>query len=230
MNPEQAVLASLVKVGLAVALAGTLLRGTWSSCRSFPVYLALVLACDTVVSLWPQRFYVGWFWILQQTAWDLAKLAVAIEILTRALRPFPGTRPGAVTLLTTILILTTLAIMFVPPRHVDPYGSSLIDIQPRVLTATIWLMTGTALLVVWYRIPLDAFPKAILMGFVPYLVVFTSVLNVMRHHGFRYQSQLNLLDAAAYLLVTTWWAIHAWQPAPAVAPRAASLRPRLQEA
>jgi hypothetical protein len=86
-------------------------------------------------------------------------------------------------------------------------------------------MTALALLVVWYRIPLLPFQKAILVGFVPYLVVFVSLLNVLRHHGWQVREWVNLLDATAYLGAASWWAWAAWRPeesyavSPAVARR-----------
>jgi hypothetical protein len=72
-------------------------------------------------------------------------------------------------------------------------------------------MTATAVLVVWYRLPVHAFQRAILMGFTSYLLVFTTVLNILRAHGFDLRQQLNLVDTFAYAGVMAWWAYATWR-------------------
>lgn len=209
MSPAQVVLSQLVKVALVAALAGTFARGRYRACLTFPVYLALVLACDTVVSLWPERFYVEWFWILQQSAWDLAKLAVALELACRVFRVFPGARSVAHVTIAAVLAITTAVIIALPAWA--SYTAVAQEWQPRVLTGTIWLMTSIAILVVWYRLPIHPFQRAILIGFVPYLAVFSSLLNVLRHHGWEFREWVNVADASAYLLAASWWAWSAWR-------------------
>ena len=41
------------------------------------------------------------------------------------------------------------------------------QIQPRILNGTIWVFTSQAALILWYRLPVDSFHKAILIGFIP---------------------------------------------------------------
>jgi hypothetical protein len=206
-------LVSLVgKLGLGLALAGVLLRGHARSCWSFAVYLALVLGCSLAVAAWPERFWTGWFWILQQAAWDIAKLGIGLELLARAVRPFPGARPVVSVYLVGLLVLSTLGMIFAPPSHPHPYGSSVVDYHPRVLTATIWLMTGTALAVVWYRIPMESFQRMLLFTFVPYMVVFTTLLNLLRHYGFAIQGLVDAIDKPVYVTLSLYWAWQAWQP------------------
>lgn len=204
-------LSVLGKVLLGLCLAGVVLRGRTASCWSFPAYVALVLVSDLVVFTWPERLYVPWFWIVQQAAWDIAKLAVAIEILWRAVRSYPGARPTAYAYAVALLALTTLVLLMAPQRGLSAYGATLVEWQPRMLTATVWLMTGTALLVLWYRIPITWFQRAILIGFVPYLVVWATLLNLLRRHGWALWDVTNLLDRIAYVLLLAWWTWSAWR-------------------
>ena len=206
-------LVSLVgELGLGLALAGVLLRGHARSCWSFAVYLALVLGCSLAVTASPERFWTGWFWILQQASWDIAKLAIGLELLARAVRPFPGARPVMSVYLVGLLVLCTLAMIFVPPSHPHSFGSSIVDYHPRVLTATIWLMTGTALAVVWYRIPMESFQRMLLFTFVPYMVVFTTLLNLLRQYGFGFQRLVDAIDKPIYVAICLYWAWEAWRP------------------
>jgi hypothetical protein len=213
MNPGQILVSQAVKAALLVALVGVCARGRYRQCISFPVYLVLVLICDTLVSLWPHRFYVHWFWILQQSAWDLAKLAVALELGFRFFRAFPGARSVARLMVTAVTLATTGAVISLPAGLT--FTAAALEWQPRVLTGTIWLMTILALLVVWYRLPIHPFQAAILIGFVPYLVVFVTLANVLRAHGWGVRPWVNLVDASCYLAAAAWWAFAAWRPNPA---------------
>jgi hypothetical protein len=215
VNPLQIVISQLVKVALLAALVGIFVHRRHRDCQTFPFYLALVLVCDTLVSVWPELFYTHWFWILQQSAWDLAKLGIGLELAFRVFRSFPGARPVAQGILVAILAATTAAIIFVPSGV--SYTAVLQVWQPRVLTGTIWLMTAVALLVVWYRLPIRPFQKAILIGFVPYLVIFVSLVNVLHRLGWQAREWYNVADATAYLLAVGWWAWAAWRPEPDLA-------------
>ena len=49
--------------------------------------------------------------------------------------------------------------------------------QPGVATAALWLLTATALLVVWYQVPVHDWQRAIMLGLAPYLLVFVTLLE-----------------------------------------------------
>ena len=55
--------------------------------------------------------------------------------------------------------------------------------QPGVATAALWLLTATALLVVWYQVPVHDWQRAIMLGLAPYLLVFVTLLDLLRRHG-----------------------------------------------
>src|SRR2546426_1070169 len=69
-----------------------------------------------------------------------------------------------------------------------PSGASYQDIiqiyQPQLQTAVIWIITAITLLIAWYRVPVHAVHRAILIGFAAYLLIFTTLLNVLRDFGF----------------------------------------------
>jgi hypothetical protein len=56
--------------------------------------------------------------------------------------------------------------------------------------------------------------RAILIGFASYLLVFTTLLNVLRDFGFdNLRSFIGVADGYAYLLILMGWAYAAWVPA-----------------
>jgi hypothetical protein len=81
------------------------------------------------------------------------------------------------------------------------------------------LFTGMAVLILWYRLPVDTFHKAILTGFVPYLLIFTIGLNALDSYGWNIRDLINYVHTTAYLLLLAYWAWAAWAPlaVPAVA-------------
>lgn len=225
MTTWQYAIAHATKVLVIATLLGSLARGRCRLCWSFAAYLLVILTCNSLVSFWPERFFVEWFWMLQQTAYDLAKLAVAIELAHRSFRAFPGARATARLVLLSVLALTTVAVVTVPASSSSTFLSfTLTEWHPRIASGTIWLMTSTALLAVWYQLPVHAFQRAILMGFTAYLLVFTTLLNVLRR-GLDLRDTVNALDGVAYLALVAWWAYASWRPsekvvvAPAVARR-----------
>ena len=60
--------------------------------------------------------------------------------------------------------------------------------------------------------PIHAYHKAILLGFVPYLLVFTILLRMLRHYGWDILPFVQSAEPAAYLLLMGWWAWAAWEP------------------
>jgi hypothetical protein len=161
-----------------------------------------------MVLLWPERYHVSWFWILQQALWDLAKLAVTVEIAFRVFRRFDGARPTASLVISLVLAVTTLVVVFSPPLFSHTYTVA------QGVTGIIWLMTGLAVVVVWYRIPIHDFQKAILLGFVAYLTIFATLLNVLRAYGWKIRDWVNTADAAAYVMLCLWWSYAAWRKDP----------------
>jgi len=75
-------------------------------------------------------------------------------------------------------------------------------------------------LILWYRLPVDAFQKAILVGWVPYLLVFSAALNYVGDYGKEFIAATNYVHTLAYLGLLLFWARAAWQPA-----RVAVVRP-----
>jgi hypothetical protein len=198
-----------VKVALVAALAGLYVRGRSGRGLAIVAYLWAALVGNSLTTFWPDVFFNYEFWMRRQALFDVLKLLVGVEIALRAFRVFPGARATWERLTAASVVgATTLAFWFLPREA--PY-SVLFAHQPQIIAATVWLSTITALVIVHYRIPLDDWQRAILLGLVPYQLVFTTAIAVMKNLGTSLHPAMGFLDSAAYLAMVTYWARAAWR-------------------
>ncbi|HXB55453.1 MAG TPA: hypothetical protein VN461_11755 [Vicinamibacteria bacterium] len=159
-------------------------------------------------------------WVLKEVFVAALRFGVALELSFRTFRAFPGARStarGVVLLLLAVTFATVLAVTgdgsqstaSTPPTFELTAGR----IQPRLVNGTIWLFTAIAATILWYRLPVDPFHKAILIGFVPYLLFFTIGLNVLDSYGWDLRTLVNYADVGAYIALMAYWARAAWLPA-----------------
>jgi hypothetical protein len=209
MTGMQLLLAWAVKAALVATLTGLVVRRRLQLCWAFVIYAAVVLGCETLIALWPERFYTSDFWMVKQALYDATKVAVALELAYRVVRAFPGAmRTARISALALLACSTTVIVG-------GPWAAgyrSMAEWQPRMVFGVVSLFTLTALVVLWYNLPVRSWHRALLMGFSAYLLVFTVVLNVLRTHGWKAVETLSLLDGVAYLGLTMWWAFFAWAP------------------
>jgi hypothetical protein len=207
----QLAIALAVKVGLAVCLVGILRAGLHRRCWSFLAYLLAVLIYDSAATVgmtlynvpgieWPRWFWSWEFWHFQQTVFEFVTLAVAVELGIRVVVAFPGTWRLARTLLGAALLTTTAAVTLGgAPQH------------PLLTTGAIWLFAAVSLVVILFNLPVDAWYRALLAGFVPYLFVFSTFTSVLTRHNYQLATTLGRIDQAAYLALIGWWAYAAWR-------------------
>jgi hypothetical protein len=217
--PETAVTAAAVFFA-ATALSGLIVRRRTGVCRTFVLYLGIIAVADLLMLLWPDRFWRLWFYVNKELVIDLLRFAVALELTYRTFQAFPSARATARGVLLVVLLIT-LAIVFagtadlVPPDGAPTLGPLLSRVQPRVLNGTVWLLTGVAGLILWYRLPVHQLHKAILIGLVPYLLVSIVSLNLIESQGWNVRAQVNYLHTLFFLAVLGYWAVVAWRPAEA---------------
>lgn len=212
MTSWQILIAHAVKLLVLLTLAGILTRRRARLCWSFVTYLAVIVTCNSLATFWPERFVAEWFWILKQALYDVLKMTIAVELAYRTFQAFPRAQATARWVLFAVLVATSIALVGVPSGA--SYPAVVLEWQPRVLTGTIWLLNGLALLVIWYRVPIHTYHRAILLGFVPYLVIFTTLLSLIDRHGWEILPIVQSAEPAAYMLLMAWWAYAAWQPEP----------------
>jgi len=210
---DQLAIGIAVDVVLAIAWIGLVLRQRWRLAWLFSAYVPVVVVCGLLQAIAPAQFFVAWFWMAKQVAYDILKLGIALELAWRTFRAFPGAQAAARPVLLAILGFTTVAVMAAPT---DSSASELFliasgQLHPRVLNGTIWLMAATLALAHWYRVPVHPFHAALLASFAAYLTLFGTLLRLEGLYGWAAQPYLNAVDPPAYLALVCWWAFLAWR-------------------
>jgi hypothetical protein len=204
------ILPALIEGALFLTVAGILTRGRFHYCRSFVYFLAAVFTGDLLTMSWPSVFYTKTAWITFQLFYAVLKMGIAAELAATVFAAFPGAKARARRTLFMILIVTA-SMMVGMPKTVDPV-ILFREWMPRLMSGTIWLMTGIAILVVYYRVPLDPFHRAILTGSVVYNLLSVSLYDLLHRYGWHYLAYMDPLQAPSYLLLLFYWARASWRP------------------
>jgi hypothetical protein len=215
---------SLSLIVLGAIIAGILQRRRYRSCWMFVVYLVAIAVTDLLPTIWPERFFTGSFWLVRESLHNIARFGVALELAYWTFRAFPGARSTARALL-LLLVATSFAFVLAAawdlPR-LPEYSDILTQLQPALLRGTLWLLVGIACLILWYRLPVEPMHKGILVGLVPYLLIFSEGLDLAHRYGWeQVLPWLNVTLSPAYLLLLGYWARAAWGRVPAAAVGAA---------
>lgn len=199
-----------VKVAIVATLIGLYVTGRSRRCYSLVAYLWVALIGNCLTTFWPSVFFNLDFWVRRQALFDVLKLAIGVEVAVRAFAAFPGARAAWDRLVAIAMVVgTTIVVVSVPHA---PTEGILFARQPHIVAATVWLFTITALVIVYYRIPVDPWHRAILLGLTPYQAIFTTVVTMMAQLGAPTFPGLGIIDSGAYLLMMGWWAQCAWRP------------------
>lgn len=207
-------------MGLAVILVlltGLAVRRRVRLCWTFPLYLGTIALADLLMLAWPEQFGWQWFWLGKELLIDLLRFAVALELIYRTVRAFPTARSTVRGVLLGLLLLT-LWIVFsgtgdLAPKEGEAVLAPLISrVQPLVVSGAIWLLAGIAVIILWYRLPVHPLHKAILVGLVPYLLVFVVSLNLIESWGWDVSADVSYFPALAWLVLLGYWAMIAWRP------------------
>lgn len=199
-----------------VAITGLVARRRVRVCWTLVPYLAVTALADLLILVRPEQFYTQSFWLGKELLIHLLRFALALELTYRTVRAFPSARAAARGVLLAVL-LVTLAIVFVGTKGLEvPEGAAMLrpvigQVQPRVLNGSIWLLTAIAGLILWYRLPVHPLHKTILVGLVPYLLVFSVSLHLMESLGWEIRASVNYLYTLSFLLVLVYWARAAWR-------------------
>jgi hypothetical protein len=196
---------------ICVVLAGLFARGRGASCWSFVAYLIAVALSDLLILLWPERFFRKDFWVLKESVHNLLKLAIALELMVRIFRPFPSAYAAARRGVMLILIGLAALIWYSLSGGTD-YVAVVGRLYPYVNDGTVWLLVALSAACLWYHLPLDSLHKAILIGLVPYLLVYSVMLRALVTLGWERGHLLNRTAPLAYLVLLAYWAYVSWQP------------------
>jgi hypothetical protein len=193
---------------LALVLAALFRNGKARQCLLFSTYVSAVILFNVLILLFPDR-YTPEAYMVKQGIYDSLLFGMSLELAIRTFAAFTGIARFVRLLLGAAVIASTAAIFLFTPASAD--YSSVIRFQPGITTAGIWCLSFVGLLIVWYQIPVPAFTRSIILGYVPYLVIFVVYIDLIARLGWGAIQNLNVLNAAAYDSVAGYWAYTAWR-------------------
>lgn len=206
---------------LAVILVGLFQRRLFRLCYSFAVYVGTVLGTEVFLAVMKALFgklawhaFFAWYaYPVKETAYGALKLTILLEITALTYQAFPTARAAVRALLLGVMLVILCFLTIGIPLRTDFYDL----VRDRLLR----LAQGTALgyfatwaLVLWYRLPLHRWHRAILRGLVPYLLVFAAARNLTLVFGWDVRVAVNVGDMVVYALVLCYWAWEIWRTAP----------------
>jgi hypothetical protein len=208
-NYDRALAAASV-VLIIVLLAGLVVRRRLGSCVSFVAYLLAVGVADALVFTWPERFFRQSFWIFKESVQNALKLAIAVELMVRIFRHFPAAYHTVLRWVLVVLLGLGVLIAFALPRGTE-YVTVVGRLHPHVNDGTVWVLLCVGAFCVWYHLPLDSIHKAILIGLIPYLLLYSVVQRAIGALGWERGDLFNLTAPHAYLCVLVYWIVVAWR-------------------
>jgi len=202
---------------LGCLLLGLIARGSWRVCATFLLYVAAVLAADAVVLLSPNHY--RWdFWLGTEIVHAVLKLLLVTELGWRIFAKLPGARAATGAALLAVLVATLVAVLEAPAATAPEIVAQ--TALPPVLQGTAWAFGVVFALMLWFRVPSHPLHRAVLRGLVPYLLVLTVCMDVLRTLGWDVRPAVVYGYTIAYQVVLLYWNAVVWgsQPEPPVAP------------
>jgi hypothetical protein len=208
------VITGFAMLGLAASLVAALIvRRRYRSCYSFSLYAVAVFVPSVLFRIWPDS-YTWENYVIREVLHNLLKFAIALELAYRSFRAFPTALNQARKIVFVILALVA-AVAIAGTTSGGTHAALSVEWHARVLNGTIWLLSGIAAVILWYRLPVDPFHKAILVGFVPYLFLFSVGMRAMLEIGQAQTYYLQRAHGIAYVLLLAYWNRAAWSSIPA---------------
>ncbi|MBX7187644.1 MAG: hypothetical protein K1Y01_21050 [Vicinamibacteria bacterium] len=193
---------------LSVLLIILFRTGKVRQCVTFSAYVSVVVAAGVLIYLFPAAYTPDAFQ-MKQGIYDSLLFGMSLELAIRTFAAFTGIAAIVRLMLGGAVALSTSLILMATPVNSD--YSSFIRFEPGITAAGIWCLTFVGLLIVWYQIPVPAFTRAIILGYVPYLMVFTVCVDLVSRLGWGAVQNLNVLNALAFDAVAAYWVYSAWR-------------------
>jgi hypothetical protein len=203
-------------------LVGLFVRRRYRSCFAFTAYITSVFVLELLVAVWPAHFFTWRFWVVKEAIQAVLKLAIVLEIASRVFWPFPGARGLAGAMLVLLILATATGLLAGEAANAETVARVLL---PRILYGTACAFAVLLVLVLWFHIPLDPLHKGVLLGFVPYLLVFTVAIQLLETFGWDVRRWANILNNVGFFTLLGYWSAIVWAhlDVPRVAPEVLAL-------
>lgn len=210
MSVLQQVFGLLSGLQLVALFCVLILRRHYQRMPLFTIYVGGVTLSNAIYA-----FHPTWeTWMLHQVVTAALRFGLALELTRCIFGAFPAAAVTARRVMLVILVFTAVtAVTTAPPDAI--YTRMHAESIPRMASAAIWMLTALAGLVLWYRLPLAPLPRAILMGYAPYLLVFTIGMSLLFNAAApQVRVLVGYVDPLAFFVLVHYWVRVAWRTAP----------------
>ncbi len=203
------IIADLAALLLLATLVGMALSGRIQLCRSFALYLAVVVVVNRLIRWWPEQFYTSRFFTGKELVYAGLSIAIVIELAWSGLASFPRARRISLALVSVVTLGFVVAAVrtFGANDYATQIGVVVGGAQSFALAALVVFLAVAQ----WYRLPLRPWHRAIAIGFLLYRGVYGVLLGALAHWGGPVYAFVAELDRAAYAVTVGLWGFAAWR-------------------
>jgi hypothetical protein len=224
MDPARAFIGDLVGILLFGLLGAMMARRRYRLCWSFFAYVAAVSIADRLTRGWPATFDTYAWWTMKESIFGWMKVVVVCEIglltfarLRRAQRILWG-------VLLTFVGIGMIVQLLPSSLEVTPWVS--LTSLARGQTAILCLLAVVVGFAARYQVPVHPFHRGILIGFLLYLLAYSSAIALARTVGAFPAYRLFLaMDPTAYAATVGLWLWVSLRHDPVPTPAARTLHP-----
>jgi hypothetical protein len=191
----------------AAILAGLGVRRRLYSAVFFDLYLATILVFDLLLLLWPERYFTWDFWLFKEIVQSSSKVLLSIELMARLFWRLPRARWAASIGLVGILAGTVIAVLGVSGGDAEDLSKAM---MPRIFYGTAIMFALVLTLALSYGTSLIPVHKAILLGFTPYLLTFTVLVQLLEL-GTGVRLPMSYANNLAFFGLLAYWTRAVWQ-------------------
>jgi len=210
MTPLQVVIWALGQLQMIALLAILIVRRHYQRLPIFTVFAGGTIASATFLKL----NYTWNGFMIYSVVLAALRLGVALELTRAIFGAFPAAAATARRVMFAILLVTAvIAFLMTSPSATDTRVHA--EAVPRLGATVVWILTALAGLVLWYRLPLAPLPRAILIGYAPYLLVYTVGLSLLfSAEAQPYRTLIGYATSLTFMLLVAYWMRVAWRTAP----------------
>lgn len=210
MTFDQVVVAISVQVLLALVLVGIVARRRMHLSIGFAAATAAMLVTNALVTYWPGSFFTWDFWRFSETLQAGLYMLTTVELAGLIFAGLPRARRA-------LFIGLAAAVALAAAAATQPEAATLDALRTvglGVEAAVAWLLVLLVGTVAFFRVPLVPYHRAILLGLVVHVSLYSTMLQLVVTSGSFAWTSMKLLDPLVYGVVVAFWARAAWSTAP----------------
>ncbi len=192
----------------AIALLGLMVRGHWRAAWMLCAYLVSLIGFEAWWAV-SERGPTPEAWVLGACLHGLLVLLLALEMAVRLFVRLPRARLRVGVALAGALVVFAVSLAGIERLDTLTVATMVI---PRLtyLRAASFVVVAVAAL--WYMVPIYWIHRALLLGLVPYLLLFTLVQALQRSLGWGSTPALSAVNVGGFLCLLAWLAWACWRP------------------